>query len=177
MIFLQPGFCLQQIKTVKTGNNSRNRKQKLHVQRMLKECRNLVLHYDKCYIYCSGSGQAPGDICPITIQNSTQAKKHCRQVEAVNTRSKWLNYRWNTDFNACDPSEGLLTKLQEYRKRKIQQHGNGRWLPSHHGDQQRKLLCSHSLTFCDTKHLFEAEWNAWGDDYTKISENALRAWI
>ena len=88
MIFLQPGFCLQQIKTIITGNNSRNRKQKLHVQRMLKECRNLVLHYDKCYIYWSGSGQAPGDISPITIQIFTQAKKHCRQVEAVNTRSK-----------------------------------------------------------------------------------------
>ena len=25
-------------------------------------------------LYCSGSGNAPGEVCPITIQNSTKAK-------------------------------------------------------------------------------------------------------
>ena len=40
-------------------------------------------------LYCSGSGQAAEDVCPITIQNFTQAKNTVASlVEAVNTRSK-----------------------------------------------------------------------------------------
>lgn len=95
-------------------------------------------------LYPSGSGHAPGGVCPITVQNSAQAKdtiaKSKLAIPGQSDESK-EDVRTSTTAilqKACPPNYRSIAKEKK-------QHGDGRRLRSHHGGRQRKLLCSHRL--------------------------------
>ena len=68
-------------------------------------------------LYCSGSGNAPGEVCPITIQNSTKAKNNVTKWKlTIPGQSDETKMKYK--LNDSDPSGGLLINYRNFTKEK-----------------------------------------------------------